>query len=183
MTEYPKIIKSGGFILEKVKPSFEVARYLFELVDKQRAYMAEWLNWVDVSNCPEDMYPHLNKSYETKNSNYYIIFENKIVGSISFVAFSEANKMAEIGYWLSRDYNGRGIVTNAVKVFEVLGFKDLGLNRIEIRVDVDNKKSRAIPERLGYVSEGILRKSYILRGVPRDIVVYSKLKSEWEKGK
>lgn len=179
--EYPKVIKSDGFILEKVKPSFDVAKYLFELVDKQRVYMSEWLNWVDCSNCPEDMYPHLNKSYETTNSNYYVIFENKIIGSISFVAFSEAHKTAEIGYWLSRDYNGRGIISRAVKTFETLGFKDLGLNRIEIRVDVDNKKSRAIPERLGYVSEGVLRKSYILHGVPRDIVVYSKLKSEWEK--
>ncbi len=183
MIEFPKVIYSDGFTLEKVKPLFDTAKYLFELVNAQRQYMSEWLEWVDVSNSPEDMYPHLKKSSEITNSNYYIIFDKKIIGSISFVSLLEKHKMAEIGYWLSRDYNGRGIMTRAVRSFETLGFKDLGLNRIEIKVDVDNIKSRAVPERCGYVKEGINRQSYVLRDVPRDIVVYSKLKSEWEKGK
>lgn len=181
MIEFPKIFQADGFALEKLKPTFNIAKYLFELVDGQRQYLAEWLEWVDYSNCPEDMYPHMNISAETKNGNYYIILDDKIIGSISFVALSEKHKFAEIGYWLSRDWNGRGIMTKAVKVLERFAFKVLDMNRIEIKSDVENKRSRAIPVRCGYKEEGVLRQAILLRGVPRDVVVYSKLKSEWEK--
>lgn len=181
MAEFPKTIQADGFTLEKVNPSFDMAKYLFELVDSQREYLAKWLEWVDFSNCPEDMYPHLLKSSETKSSNYYIVHDNKIIGSISFVAFSEKHKFAEIGYWLSKDYNGKGIMTKAVGTLERFAFEVLGMNRVEIKSDVENKKSRAVPVRCGYKEEGVLRQSNLLRGQPRDIVVYSKLKSEWEK--
>ena len=89
MAEFPKIIQADGFTLEKVKPTFDTAKYLFELVDRQREFLVKWLEWVDFSNCPEDMYPHLLKSSETKSSNFYIVQDNKIIGSISFVVFSE----------------------------------------------------------------------------------------------
>ena len=181
MTDFPKTIDCGDFCLEKVAPTFDTARYLFELVDSQREYMAEWLGWVDKSNCPEDMYPHLLKSSEITTSNYYIIMEGKIVGSIDFVRISESHKTAEIGYWLSRDYNGRGIMTRAVRAMEKLAFDMLEMRRVEIRVDVRNKKSCAVAERTGYVYEGVLRGAYVLRDESTDVAVYSKLKSEWEK--
>lgn len=181
MLDFPKVIKSDGFYLEKVKPTFDIAKYIFELVDGQRKYLGQWLEWVDKSNCPEDMYPHLLKSAETTNSNYYIVVDSHIAGSISFVTLSEKHKFAEIGYWLSLGYTGRGIMTKAVKELEKFAFKNLNLNRVEIKVDSENVKSRAVPLRCGYKEEGVLRQSNILRGVPRDIVVYSKLKSEWEK--
>ncbi len=181
MVEFPKIIKGDGFDLVKVEPTFDTAKYLFELVDAQREFLAKWLDWVDKSNRPEDMYPHMIKSSETTNGNYYIVLDNKIIGVISFVEFSEKHKFAEIGYWLSKDYNGRGIMTSAVKMLEKFAFEVLGMNRVVIKADFENKKSRAIPERCGYKEEGVLRQTRILRGRVRDIVVYSKLKSEWEK--
>ena len=181
MTDFPKTIDCGDFRLEKVAPTFDTARYLFELVDSQREYMAQWLGWVDKSNCPEDMYPHLLKSSEITTSNYYIIMDDKIVGAIDFVRIDKSHKTAEIGYWLSRDYNGRGIVTRAVRAMEKLAFDVLGMHRVEIRADVRNKKSCAVAERTGYVYEGVLRGAYILRDESTDVAVYSKLKSEWEK--
>lgn len=183
MVDFPKRIKSDGFWLEKVKPTFEVANHLFNIVKNQRAYLAKWLEWVDFSNSPEDMYPHLLKSSQTNNANYYIVLNKEVIGAISFVNFSEKNKIAEIGYWLSFTYNGKGIMTKAVKTLEDYGFQKLKLNRIEIRADIENKKSWKVPVRAGYKKEGILRQSSMLRGEARDIVVYSKLKSEWEKGK
>ena len=48
MTDFPKSIDCGDFRLEKVEPTFDTARYLFELVDSQREYMAEWLDgWIN----------------------------------------------------------------------------------------------------------------------------------------
>ena len=181
MFEFPKRIQCDDFVLEKINPSFDNARRIFEIVDSEREFLSEFLDWIDVSNCPEDMYPHLLKASGVTHPGYYIIVDDKIVGAIDLVRVDEKHKTVEIGYWLSRDYNGRGIMTRAVHAMEKLAFDMLGMHRVEIRADVRNKKSCAVAERAGYVYEGVLRGAYVLRGVPTDIAVRSKLKSEWEK--
>ena len=53
------------------------------------------------------------------------------------------------------------------------------LDRVQINCNVDNSRSRAIPEKLGFSYEGTLREGELLRGELRDQVVYSLLKREW----
>jgi ribosomal-protein-serine acetyltransferase len=90
----------------------------------------------------------------------------------------------EIGYWLSQDVNGNGVMSQAVKQVQDLCFKHGDANRVEIRCATENKKSRAIPERLNFKLDGVLRQAEFLPGCKiHDIAVYSKLKSELEKGK
>ncbi|MDO5012020.1 MAG: GNAT family protein, partial [Pseudomonadota bacterium] len=81
------------------------------------------------------------------------------------------------------DANGRGIMTRAVGVMERFCFDALRVNRLEILVDVDNNKSQAVAQRAGYMREGVLRQSMLLHGVPRDMIMFSKIKSEFGKGK
>ncbi|WP_174615724.1 GNAT family N-acetyltransferase [Virgibacillus ihumii] len=61
----------------------------------------------------------------------------------------------EIGYWLDSRKTGQGYITEAVKGLTQFAFRELGANRIEIQCDAKNHKSRAIPERLGFILEGI----------------------------
>ena len=56
-----------------------------------------------------------------------------------------------------------------------------GVNRIEIRVRPDNVLSRAIPERLGFTQEGILRQKVRDADGWSDLVVYALLKGEWDR--
>ena len=181
MFEFPKRIQCDDFVLEKINPSFDNARRIFEIVDSERDFLSEFLDWIDVSNCPEDMYIHMYKVSKTDNGSYYIIYDGEIVGSVGVDISSKKNKIAEIAYWLSKKYNGRGIMTRAVCAMEKLAFDMLEMHRVEIRADVRNKKSCAVAERAGYVAEGVLRGAYILRDESTDVAVYSKLKSEWEK--
>ena len=85
----------------------------------------------------------------------------------------------EIGYWISVAEEGRGLVTRAVRALMDVGFGDLGLHRIEIRAGVDNLRSRAIPERLGFVREGIERGGERGANGFYDLVVYATLEDEW----
>jgi ribosomal-protein-serine acetyltransferase len=67
-----------------------------------------------------------------------------------------------IGYWLAEDYQGRGIMTDCVRMLVDFCFNELDLNRVYITCGFGNKKSRAIPELLGFVQEGILQEDMVL---------------------
>jgi ribosomal-protein-serine acetyltransferase len=59
------------------------------------------------------------------------------------------------------------------------GFTRLHLNRIEIRAALENFKSQAIPERLGFKKEGLIRQGEFVNDHFVDLYVYSLLKEEW----
>jgi RimJ/RimL family protein N-acetyltransferase len=67
----------------------------------------------------------------------------------------------EIGYWCRKSYMGKGYITEAVRGLTVFAFEILKANRIEIRCDQRNVRSRKVAERLGYKLEGILRNHQI----------------------
>ncbi|MCL4254768.1 MAG: GNAT family N-acetyltransferase, partial [Anaerolineae bacterium] len=83
------------------------------------------------------------------------------------------------GYWLGESFTGQGIITNACKaVISALIYEE-NVHRIEIQCMVDNVRSRAIPERLGFTYEGIKRESEWINGAFADHAVYSLLDREW----
>ena len=102
-------------------------------------------------------------------------------GVIGFHKIDWNNKSTSIGYWLGEDYVGNGLMTKSVKAFVDYALIDLGLNRVEIRAAVENKKSRAIPERLGFTHEGTIRQSEWLYDHYVDHEVYGMLASDWKK--
>jgi len=58
-------------------------------------------------------------------------------------------------------------------------FKELNLNKVEIRAALENKKSRGIPERLNFVNEGCNRQAEWLYDHYVDHVIYGMLAEEW----
>ncbi|EZS77642.1 GNAT family N-acetyltransferase, partial [Staphylococcus aureus] len=75
-----------------------------------------------------------------------------------------------------------GIMTQAVEALIKYCFDEIDLNRIEISVAVNNEKSQAIPERLGFTREGMLRDNELLNGIYSSSYIYSLLKSEFNEG-
>jgi len=63
----------------------------------------------------------------------------------------------EIGYWIRASAEGRGFITESVRLLTDYAFDNLKANRVEIHCDELNARSAAIPKRLGYVLEGRLR--------------------------
>ncbi|MBC5636815.1 MULTISPECIES: GNAT family N-acetyltransferase [Ornithinibacillus] len=84
----------------------------------------------------------------------------------------------EIGYWIDTRYSGKGYMTEAVKGIADFAFRELEANRVEIRCDAKNVKSRAIAERIGFELEGILHKDSLdVYGQElRDTCIYAKVK-------
>jgi ribosomal-protein-serine acetyltransferase len=74
---------------------------------------------------------------------------------------------------------GKGIVTNCVKAICSYGFCTLNLNRIWLKCANLNHKSQAIPERIGFTKEGVLRDNEYLNGKYYDSFMYGILKRDW----
>lgn len=98
---------------------------------------------------------------------------------IGLHAISDMEKSAEIGYWIAEKASGQGLVTKSCRRIIDHAFGEMGLNRISIKCATENIKSRAIPERLGFIREGIEREAALLHGKFYDLVVYSLLAREW----
>ncbi|CAN6287318.1 unnamed protein product [Urochloa humidicola] len=86
---------------------------------------------------------------------------------------------ASVGYRVARAHWGRGVATRAVRsaaeeVFAAWPW----LVRLEAVADVENPASQRVLEKAGFVREGVLRKYIVLKGRPRDMVMFSLLDTD-----
>ncbi|RFU66815.1 GNAT family N-acetyltransferase [Bacillus sp. V59.32b] len=165
------------------------AEELYRLIDGSRDHLREWLGWVDyiqdVNDSGEFIHDHLNGVIETGGflKSAGILYKGSIAGIINYNDIHKQYKIGVIGYWLGEPFQGKGIMTRACKEFVNYGFTELGLNRIEIRAAPENKKSKAIPEKLGFTKEGQIRQAERLYDHYVDHVVYGMLANEWRLSK
>jgi RimJ/RimL family protein N-acetyltransferase len=123
---------------------------------------------------------------QSKREIRFIIESNQgaapgLAGVISFHSPNFQNKVAEIGYWITKEYRGQSIGTTAVKVLTNFGFETMGWNRIEAMIDHDNEASKKVVTRAGYEHEGLLRQRVIRAdGTVIDMDVYAVLQRNWQ---
>lgn len=101
---------------------------------------------------------HIN--FLKRDSFRFLIFHkctNDFIGSTSLQSIDWDIPKCEIGYWVNTKFSGNGYMTEAVKELTNFGLNHIKFRRIEIRIESTNLKSRAIPEKLGFVLEGTLR--------------------------
>jgi ribosomal-protein-serine acetyltransferase len=160
------------------------AAELFALTDANRAYLRQWLPWVDLVTSEEDSQSFLAtvaaQYKEGRGPTFGILRDDELVGVVGYLPIDRVNRIGEIGYWLAERAQGRGVMTACCKFAVRYGFLTLDLNRVQIAAGVDNLASRAIPERLGFKLEGILRGRESLNGTFIDHAMYAQLRSEFD---
>ncbi len=165
------------------------SKQLFNVIDSNREHLSEFLPWVGNMQSEENLRQYLRNCellYEDKKEVSFIILLNRNpVGRIGLHHLNLQNKIGSIGYWIDKNAEGKGIISKScIKLIEY-GFCEINLNRIEIKAAVKNLKSQAIPEKLNFKKEGILRQAEQVNNEFLDLIIYSKLREEWiiEKGK
>ncbi len=109
-----------------------------------------------------------------------IFKKDKLIGSIGLVYVDTQASKTEIGYWIAKSEEGRGIISRACRMLVEHVFHEIGLNRVEIRCAADNYRSSAIPEKLGFTKEGVLRQSEFRNAHLHDFNVFGLLVAEWK---
>lgn len=163
------------------------ARYAgeyFALIDRNRAYLREWMPWAAHESSIEDTRAYMKQTLLQLANNEGlqtgIWYHDQLVGSIGYPRLDWADRKAEIGYWLDASMQGKGLVTKACRTLVTYAFDQYRLNKVEIHCATGNTRSRAIPERLGFTQEGIIRQAQWISDHYVDMVIYGMLAHEWK---
>jgi len=156
---------------------------LYQAIERNRARLQEWLPWAGLTFNREELLHSLGQK-EIENASRaslttHIRFRGKICGAVGLHTIDARHRNSSIGYWLDSAYEGQGIMTRACGAMLTTGFESYGLHRIEIRCGTGNARSSAIPRRLGFVEEGVLREAEWVADRWVDLRVFSMLKHDW----
>lgn len=160
----PHRIETERLVLRCYAP--EDAEALRVTCAKNREHLLPWLPWAEAD--PQTLDEKLElilgfrSRYDSGENCVMGIFERaggELVGGTGLhpCGGEGPRHTREIGYWICAEREGQGYVTEATKALLVVAFRWLQLTTVIVRCDPDNLRSRAIPERLGFVCEGLLR--------------------------
>jgi RimJ/RimL family protein N-acetyltransferase len=172
-----------------VRPYAEAeAGVVSHAVEESRATLARWMPWAKQYQSPEDYLVSIRRwraNWLLREDLVMGIFDRQnggLLGGTGLHRIDWTIRRFEIGYWLRDAYVGKGYVSEAVQVLTRFAFDRLAANRVEIRMDVRNARSRAVPVRLGFVHEGCLRRALPdVEGQPRDIDVFAVVREDYER--
>lgn len=162
------------------------AEALFEAISKNRQHLNPWLDWVSRTTRAEHSLQFIKHAEQDVRNQAAlamgIFYKGDIIGGIGMHHWDHVVKKAQVGYWLSRDHEGKGIIAQSMKPFITFLFDKLALNKVEVYFVAANKRSAKVAERMGCKVEGILRQGAMRNGVIEDVVVAGLLRSEWKRG-
>ena len=146
----------------------EIVRFTLIPTNPDATFVAEWLGryengWLDGTRA----------GFAIRGAD-----DEAALGFAAIVTLDLDKREGEIGYALPLEGRGRGTATRAVSLLTRWGLDQLGLQRLELRIDVRNTASERVAERCGYRRDGILRSLHVKEGLRGDVGVWSRLASD-----
>lgn len=167
-------------------PSFSVGG--FGLRPLAHADIADWFAYLtqpvvhehtswDVQ-APDELLPFVyDAASATENSMVrFAVVRNdsgRMVGTFGFHSLWWKDRRAEIAYDLSPQVWGQGLATSVANLMVAWAHEEVGFRRIQATVLDANARSRRVLEKCGFIAEGMLRSYRLVRGTPRDFLMYS----------
>jgi ribosomal-protein-serine acetyltransferase len=143
---------------------------LHAVIAANRDRLRPWMPWADQDIDGTRRYLR-DATMATRDVQSAITLDGRMVGTIGLV---HPAGYPMLGYWLSEEAQGRGIMTRAVLAYVEHVFADLGYERVELRAAVDNTRSRAVAERTGFELVRVVPDAAVIDGRSVDHVVYER---------
>ena len=145
---------------------------LFQLTVKNKAWLRDWLDWVDNVKTSGDTLAFLEQQIAGDLLGYIIRYDETMVGTVGVVQVDEMESSAEIGYWIDKEMQGKGIVTWAVRKLVSDLVKKNKLKSVLITCVGHNYGSQRVATKCGFEYAGIRRDGIVLNGMKHDLLVY-----------
>lgn len=160
----PRYVGEGKILIQAVRESLQ--------------NLEPWMPFAHKDVREEQMEEHCRTAlanFITRQDFTLSIYERssgRFVGSTGLHRPNWAVRSFHVGYWVHREFEGRGIVSEAVNAITRYAFEVFKANRLEIRCDSRNERSFNVMKRLGFVQEGLLKNDDVAKdGSLRDTIV------------
>ena len=149
--------------------------------DPQVTLYTPWEHHRDLKTTRQFLSTVLNAYRQGQPAPWGIVLRRtgKLIGAIGLKNWALQHSRAEVGYVLSREYWGKGYVTEALNAVLAFGFSEMELHRIEAKAVPENRGSTRVMEKAGMKFEGQLRDYELVKGAYQSLNLYSILKSDF----
>lgn len=152
--DFPMSIYTKRLLIRPVMS--EDSPFVNEGVIESLPELSKWFLWAARAPTLEETESAIrqfcNDHLEKKELNLVIISENELIGMANY-SFNWKIPSGEIAYWGRTRFTGRGLMREAISALTIYGFRQMGLKKLTIVCDDENRRSRTIPEKLGYEIE------------------------------
>ncbi|MFS0778043.1 GNAT family N-acetyltransferase [Neobacillus sp. 3P2-tot-E-2] len=182
LIEFPEEFTSERLLIRKPFPGD--GKYVYKAIQASLNELKPWMPWAHTNQTEQDVEANIRDSiakFITREDLRLHLFDKEtgeFIGSSGLHRINWDVPKFEIGYWIDTRFSGRGYITESTEAITKFAFTELHAKRVEIRCDSRNTKSRAIPEKLGFTLEGILKNDGISVESKelRDTCVFAKTK-------
>lgn len=160
------------------------AQVFHQAVLESVEHVSEWLPWCSPYYSIEDARQWASNAVESWNggTDYRFVIEDTdsatFLGSCGINHVSQ-HRVGNFGYWVRKTALNQGVCTAASRLAIRFAFEELGFQRLEVQVPIDNHASNAVAAKLGGVYEGIFRNKLILKGLSSPAMCYSIIPSDY----
>lgn len=151
----------------------------YKAANESAKQLLKWFDWYQDNysiSQAEKFVKSREQAWATRAELSFLIEEkqdDRFIGVIGLNRIDDANKLANVGYWIRASAAGKGYATAALQLLAKYSFKNLNFNRLEILCLLDNLPSIRVAEKAGFKKEGVLRKRLIFRQNPHDVELLS----------
>lgn len=181
MLSFPESFETGRLLIRS--PLYGDGLAVNQAIHESIEELRPWMPWAQSLPAPEETELNIRKariSFMERTDLRLLLFHKEsgeFVGSSGLHRINWASRKFEIGYWLRTSRAGQGLMTEAVNGITDFAVRELGANRIEIRCDSRNERSRKVAERAGYTLEAVLRGDECdVSGELSDTLVFAKVR-------
>ncbi len=182
-------LQGKNIVLERMGPTIENAQKIFEVMEMNKEHWGKFLPWVkNVKRVEEVLKLLFDINYEWDNGekyNYGVFLKNEYIGDVNVFNIFLKDSALEVGYWISKEYAGKGYMKEAIRILEKEVFEERGFNRMYAKCDEENENSWKFIQSCGFQLEGKLREAFYSEQLKsfRNNLVLGKLKSDFDKEK
>ena len=172
-----EIVVDDEITIHRMSHDYDRARY--NAIISSREHLLPWMPWAHFYQSFDEMPQFIDGQIEAFDKGavlgYDIIYKGQLAGAIDLHNLSAEHRRCEIGYWLDKNYTGKGIASRCTAKIAEYAFNEIDMHRVIIQAATQNKASCAVAERLEFAFEGTLRDNELLDGKYYDTNVYAKL--------
>ncbi|AOW20259.1 GNAT family N-acetyltransferase [Urechidicola croceus] len=179
-----------SFVNYQIESIFNISfEEFFHLIDSNREYIKKGfprtVKRCETKKSATELYSEW--TFEEKEKRHFCFFiretnTGSLIGLVNIKSINANIQKCEIGYFISQEFSGKGIISKVVSKTLSFCFDTLDMNKVFICVSDKNIGSQKVALKNGFVQEGVLRQEYkVINGTLEDIVYFGLLREEYFK--